>query len=127
MANAYLNKLRVVPTEFEFTLWHKRQRKIDDPQVAFEIDIHFGSVDQAAEDARWEVIDEAEHAWLAAADCLTTRQQQILSLWSDGWSIREVAEQLDLTPARTSDEKYKAIKKLRKHLGIAEVQLRQVG
>ena len=99
--------------------WRRRSKHVSLDEV--------GSVDQAAEDARWEVIDEAEHAWLAAADCLTTRQQQILSLWSDGWSIREVAERLDLTPARTSDEKYKAIKKLRKHLGIAEVQLRQVG
>ena len=99
--------------------WRRRSKHVSLDEV--------GSPDQTAQDADWEIVDEAEHVWQAAAECLTTRQQQILSLWADGWSIRETAEQMDLTAARTSDEKYKAIKKLRQHLGIAEKQLRHVG
>jgi RNA polymerase sigma factor (sigma-70 family) len=60
--------------------------------------------------------DDLEVARAAADDCLTGRQQQILQLWSDGWTIREIADQLALSPARASDEKYKAIRKLRQRL-----------
>lgn len=65
--------------------------------------------------------DDLEAARAAADDCLTGRQQQILQLWSDGWTIREIADQLALSPARASDEKYKAIRKLRQRLQV-EVQ-----
>ena len=55
-------------------------------------------------------------AAMAACDCLTTRQQQILSLCRQGYSIGEIAEEMGLTKAQVSDEKYKAIKKLRERL-----------
>jgi DNA-binding CsgD family transcriptional regulator len=44
---------------------------------------------------------------------LTPRQQDVLRRWVDGNSVAEIATQLDVTPARVSDEKYKAIQKLR--------------
>jgi RNA polymerase sigma factor (sigma-70 family) len=47
---------------------------------------------------------------------LSQRQQQILRLTCDGWSVPEIATELSTTVERVSDEKYKAIRKLRKEL-----------
>jgi RNA polymerase sigma factor (sigma-70 family) len=47
---------------------------------------------------------------------LTERQRQILRLSRDGWSVHEIADELQVGPERVSDEKYKAIRKLRESL-----------
>jgi RNA polymerase sigma factor (sigma-70 family) len=60
-----------------------------------------------------EQIEEVAHA---ARCCLTSRQHRILFLRLDGYSIGEIADKLDLTRAQVSDEKYKAIKKLRERI-----------
>ncbi len=66
---------------------------------------------------------DTENAWeqIAAASesCLSQRQQRILSMMRDGWRVGEIAEELQIPQARVSDEKYKAIVKLRSVLGIA--------
>lgn len=46
---------------------------------------------------------------------LSPTQREIVARWSDGESISAIAESLKLSPARISDEKYKAIQKLRQH------------
>lgn len=54
----------------------------------------------------------------AVADALMTlssTQQQVLQLFVDGNSIKEIADQLDLSPARVSDQKYKAVRALKAH------------
>jgi RNA polymerase sigma factor (sigma-70 family) len=48
-----------------------------------------------------------------AATFLTDRQQQILQGSLEGCSVAEIATQMSLSPERVSDEKYKAIRKLR--------------
>jgi DNA-binding CsgD family transcriptional regulator len=48
---------------------------------------------------------------------LSPTQREIVTRWSDGESISAIAECLKLSPARISDEKYKAIQKLRQHFG----------
>ena len=48
---------------------------------------------------------------------LSPTQREIVARWSDGESISAIAESLKLSPARISDEKYKAIQKLRQHFG----------
>jgi DNA-binding NarL/FixJ family response regulator len=67
--------------------------------------------------------NETENAWEQIASvsesCLSDRQQQILSMMRDGWRVNEIAEELQIPQARVSDEKYKAIVKLRSVLGIA--------
>lgn len=63
----------------------------------------------ADEDLR-EVIDEARTG-------LTPRQSRIIGDWLDGHSVGEIAERLDIAPSRVSDEKYKAIRQLRRGLG----------
>ena len=41
------------------------------------------------------------------------RQQRIVQMSFDGWSVNEIATQLHIPAERVSDEKYKAIRKLR--------------
>lgn len=62
--------------------------------------------------------DERE-AVRTVANRLSTRQQRILQLTVEGFSAHEIAEQLRLPPERVSDEKYKAIRKLRDYLAEA--------
>jgi RNA polymerase sigma factor (sigma-70 family) len=55
----------------------------------------------------------------AAEQLLTPRQQRILQLSFEGWAVHEMAQELKLPVERVSDEKYKAIRKLRAHLAGA--------
>lgn len=55
----------------------------------------------------------------AAAAVLSGRQQQILTLSADGWDVSGIAGELGTTPERVSDEKYKAVRKLKAALGLA--------
>jgi RNA polymerase sigma factor (sigma-70 family) len=50
-----------------------------------------------------------------AAALLSPRQQRILDLSFSGWSVQDIAAELRLPAARVSDEKYKAIQRLRDH------------
>jgi len=52
----------------------------------------------------------------AASELLSSRQQRILQLSFEGWSVHEIAAELQTPAERISDEKYKAIRKLRQHL-----------
>lgn len=63
------------------------------------------------EAARNELREELD---LAARKALSSRQQKIISLTCEGWSIPEIAEELTMSVDRVSDEKYKAIQKLRR-------------
>ena len=60
--------------------------------------------------------EERELVREAAAQLLTPRQQRILQLSFEGWAVHEMAQELKLPVERVSDEKYKAIRKLRAHL-----------
>jgi RNA polymerase sigma factor (sigma-70 family) len=51
-----------------------------------------------------------------AGTVLSNRQQRILSYSFDGWTVNEIASELRTRPERVSDEKYKAIQKLRERL-----------
>lgn len=62
------------------------------------------------------VDDERAAVREAAEEVLTSRQQRILQLSCEGWSVQEMADELQLPPERVSDEKYKAVRKLRAHL-----------
>jgi RNA polymerase sigma factor (sigma-70 family) len=62
------------------------------------------------------VADDREVVRQMAECVLSPRQQQIIELSFDGWSVHEIAGKMDLSAARVSDEKYKAIRKLRESL-----------
>jgi RNA polymerase sigma factor (sigma-70 family) len=65
---------------------------------------------------RRDLRDDREAVRQAAAEVLTPRQQRILQLSFEGWSVQDMSEELRLPVERISDEKYKAIRKLRAHL-----------
>jgi RNA polymerase sigma factor (sigma-70 family) len=68
-------------------------------------------------DAHRREHDEQRRIVLQAADQhLSDRQQQIVNLSLDGWSVHEIADRLRLPATRVSDEKYKAIQRLRREL-----------
>ena len=57
--------------------------------------------------------DEREAVREASQRVLSPRQQHILKLISDGHNVADIASELAMSPERVSDEKYKAIQKLR--------------
>jgi RNA polymerase sigma factor (sigma-70 family) len=85
----------------------QRARKFS-PAVDAVADRH----DQHRRDLR----EEREAVRQAATEVLTPRQQRILQLSFEGWSVHDMAEELQLPVERISDEKYKAVRKLRAHL-----------
>jgi RNA polymerase sigma factor (sigma-70 family) len=64
--------------------------------------------------------EEREAVRQAAGSVLSARQQQIVQRSFEGWSVNEIAADLEVPAARVSDEKYKAIHKLRTALCEAE-------
>ncbi len=57
-----------------------------------------------------EILEAARRA------VLTPRQDRIVELWTRGWNVPEIGGELGLSVARVSDEKYKALRKLERHL-----------
>ena len=49
---------------------------------------------------------------------LSSRQQHILTLICDGYNVADIASELAMSPERVSDEKYKAIQKLRTYFKV---------
>jgi RNA polymerase sigma factor (sigma-70 family) len=60
--------------------------------------------------------EDRETVHQAARRLLTPRQQRILQLSFEGWSVQQIGAELGLPVERVSDEKYKAIRRLRHHL-----------
>jgi len=60
--------------------------------------------------------EEREAVRDAAERVLSSRQQRILQLLCDGHNVADIADELSMSPERVSDEKYKAIQKLRTYL-----------
>jgi RNA polymerase sigma factor (sigma-70 family) len=69
---------------------------------------------------RRQLADDREAVQQAAEQALSPRQQRILQLSLEGWSVQDIASKLRLPAERVSDEKYKSIRKLREHLGPRE-------
>lgn len=67
--------------------------------------------------AKMESLAQVRNAVNGENARLSPTQREIVTRWSDGESISAIAESLKLSPARISDEKYKAIQKLRQHFG----------
>lgn len=63
--------------------------------------------------------DDRDDILAAARDTLSPRQHEIVRRTLDGWTVQDIASELRLSPERVSDEKYKAIRKLRSCLAEA--------
>ena len=57
-----------------------------------------------------EILEAARRA------VLSPRQDRIVELWTRGWTVPEIGQSMGLPVARVSDEKYKALRKLERHL-----------
>ena len=67
-----------------------------------------------ARDAHERRRADDHEAWRQAAqELLSERQQRILQRFCEGHEVADIAAELNLSPERVSDEKYKAIQKLR--------------
>jgi RNA polymerase sigma factor (sigma-70 family) len=75
------------------------------------------SEDRDAWPAKMESLAHVRNAVNGDNARLSPTQREIVTRWSDGESFSAIAESLKLSPARISDEKYKAIQKLRQHFG----------
>jgi RNA polymerase sigma factor (sigma-70 family) len=62
-----------------------------------------------------QLADDREAVQDAAGKLLSPRQQRILQMSFEGWSVQDIAAELQVPAERVSDEKYKAIRKLRGH------------
>jgi RNA polymerase sigma factor (sigma-70 family) len=60
--------------------------------------------------------EDRETVRKAAGELLSERQQRILQLSFEGWTVQQIGAELGVAVERISDEKYKALRKLREHL-----------
>ncbi|MHC4877467.1 MAG: sigma-70 family RNA polymerase sigma factor [Planctomycetota bacterium] len=95
----------------------QRWRRAPRPASLIEEDTRPERVDTWPE--KMETLSRVERAMDSGDTRLTPTQRQIVKRWTDGESISGIADALDMTPARVSDEKYKAVQKLRHHFGTA--------
>ncbi len=65
---------------------------------------------------RLRLREEREIVDQAASEVLSPRQQRILQMSFEGWTVQDMSQELRVPVERISDEKYKAIRKLRTHL-----------
>lgn len=87
--------------------WRRRSRPVEFTEAPARPDQHGEWV------ARDEALQQVRGAIESGAARLSPVQREIVTRWSEGESIAVIAETLRLDPARVSDEKYKAIRKLR--------------
>jgi RNA polymerase sigma factor (sigma-70 family) len=90
----------------------QRARKWASDTTSLVVDGHAGR--------RQSIEQDREAVGEVATRLLSERQQRILDLCFEGYSIGEIGGKLNLPAQRVSDEKYKAICKLRSHFRAGE-------
>ncbi|MBI1313001.1 sigma-70 family RNA polymerase sigma factor [bacterium] len=95
----------------------QRWRRAPRPAALNDGDSRAEQVDTWPE--KMEALSRVERVMDSGDARLTPTQRQIVKRWTDGESISGIAAALDMTPARVSDEKYKAVQKLRRHFETA--------
>lgn len=78
------------------------------------------ALDVADHRDRGDIAADREAVRQASATLLSPRQQKVLQLIIEGWAVQDIARELNIPAERVSDEKYKAIRKLRDCLGKSE-------
>lgn len=101
--------------ELKRSVWRavKRYRRHQRPAI-HQVDSLVDSADGP------EQVCMQQEAAETALDRIAGRQREIIELWSEGWSVAQIAEELKLDPPRVSDEKYKAIRKIRAATSLAD-------
>lgn len=68
------------------------------------------SISESARQDEWELIRHA------AKEVLSERQRKVIAMSAMGYEVSDISDELGISPARVSDEKYKAIHRLREYL-----------
>jgi DNA-binding NarL/FixJ family response regulator len=105
--------------ELNRTIWATSQRSRREKKYSSLEFAQSQSEDRDAWPAKMESLAQVKNAVNGDNARLSPTQREIVTRWSDGESISAIAESLKLSPARISDEKYKAIQKLRQHFGTS--------
>ena len=69
--------------------------------------------------------DDLDAVRQASAEVLSDRQRRIIQLSLEGWTVQDVAAKLRVPAERVSDEKYKAIRKLKDRLADSSTASRR--
>jgi hypothetical protein len=85
-------------------------------QRARKLSHNLDGVADGREPRERSLADQREVVRQVAEELLSPRQQRILQMSFEGWTVAEMAAELDLPTERVSDEKYKAVQRLRHHL-----------
>jgi len=103
--------------ELNRSIWTMAQRWRRSPRLSPLASDDAGPTEHDPWPAKMEALSQVRSAIDSDETRLSPTQRDIVTRWSDGESISSIADTLDLSPARVSDEKYKAIQKLRRHFG----------
>jgi RNA polymerase sigma factor (sigma-70 family) len=104
--------------ELNRSIWATAQRRRRAVRHACLVEDDAGETPSDPWPERMQALEEVRSAVTAAEANLNVTQQEIVNRWSNGESIATIASTLNLSAARVSDEKYKALSKLRKYLGV---------
>ena len=97
-------------------IWATSQRRRRARRYTSLIDDVVKAVETDPWPAKMESLRQVRKAIDSPDVRLSPTQQEIVTRWGNGESISGIANEMKLSPARVSDEKYKAIQKLRAHL-----------
>jgi RNA polymerase sigma factor (sigma-70 family) len=70
---------------------------------------HRSGADTSRQD-EWELVRKAAH------EVLSERQRKIIAMSAMGYEVSDISNELNMSPSRVSDEKYKAVHRLREYL-----------
>lgn len=100
--------------ELNRAIWacsQRSRRQVRPVELQFDAPV----VDETSD--RWPLVEERRHRMRSAIQCkdarLTPTQRTILDRYSSGVHVADIASELQIAPDRVSDEKYKAIQKLK--------------
>lgn len=102
--------------ELNRAIWATSQRRRRAQRHASLMDDGVKEVETDPWPAKMESLNQVRQAIDAPDARLSPTQREIVTRWSNGEPISGIADEMKLSPARVSDEKYKAIQKLRSHL-----------
>ncbi len=105
--------------ELNRAIWATAQRRRRDVRWQ-ELTEHNDAIKAPAD--VWSTMQAELRTVVAAAESghvkLSPTQRAIIRSSSEGQTVNEIAQELNLSPVRVSDEKYKATQKLRKHFSV---------
>jgi len=101
--------------ELNRAIWATAQRRKRAPRTATLPEYELEDCHREKWSDVMVAVEKVKTAIGSGAACLSPTQSEVIEQWTAGQSISVIADSLKLSPSRVSDEKYKAIQKLRQH------------